>query len=110
MRLLFDQNLSHQLVRRLTDLFPESAHVRDVGLRSGDDTKVWAYARSNDFVIVSKDDDFHHLSFTRGAPPKVIGIQLGNCSTTAIEQLIRQRHRAIVAFGLDPTAAYLPLA
>ena len=30
MKLLFDENLSPQLVRLLNDLFPNSIHVRDV--------------------------------------------------------------------------------
>ncbi|MGH8018117.1 MAG: DUF5615 family PIN-like protein [Opitutaceae bacterium] len=110
MRLLFDQNLSHQLVRRLADLFPGSAHLRDAGLGASRDINVWEHAQTTGFVIVSKDDDFHHLSFVRGAPPKVIGIRLGNCTTDAIEQLIRQRHAEIRAFELDPSAAYLPLS
>jgi predicted nuclease of predicted toxin-antitoxin system len=32
MKLLFDQNLSHRLVRHLAAEFLGSAHVRDVGL------------------------------------------------------------------------------
>ena len=32
MRLLFDQNLSSALVGRPSDLFPESAHVKNLGL------------------------------------------------------------------------------
>ena len=35
MKLLFDENLSYKLVRLLADLFPDSVHVRDVGLESG---------------------------------------------------------------------------
>jgi len=37
MKLLFDENLSPQLVRLLRDLFPDSVHVRDVGLKMADD-------------------------------------------------------------------------
>ena len=37
MKLLFDENLSHKLVRLLADLFPDSIHVRDVGLKAADD-------------------------------------------------------------------------
>ena len=33
MKLLFDENLSYKLVRLLADLFPDSVHVRDVGLK-----------------------------------------------------------------------------
>jgi predicted nuclease of predicted toxin-antitoxin system len=33
MKLLFDQNLSPRLARLLADIFPDSTHVREVGLR-----------------------------------------------------------------------------
>lgn len=39
-RLLFDQNLSSKLVRRLADLYPGSAHVRDFELSSAGDEAV----------------------------------------------------------------------
>jgi len=34
MKLLLDENLSPKPVRLLEDLFPESVHVRDVGLKA----------------------------------------------------------------------------
>jgi predicted nuclease of predicted toxin-antitoxin system len=37
MRFLFDENLSPKLVLLLADQFPNSVHVRDVGLASADD-------------------------------------------------------------------------
>ena len=37
MRLLFDQNLSPRLKKNLRCLYPESIHLRDVGLESVDD-------------------------------------------------------------------------
>lgn len=109
MRLLFDENLSHHLVRRLADVFPGSVHVRELQLGSQLDTAIWSYAASHDLVIVSKDDDFHHLSFVRGAPPKVIGIRAGNCTTSTIEALLRARRAEIERFGADTDATFLPL-
>ena len=44
MKLLFDENLSPKLVRLLEDFFPNSKHVRDVGLEAADDLLVWQYA------------------------------------------------------------------
>ena len=35
MKLLFDQNLSPCLPRVLTDIYPESIHVREINLRDG---------------------------------------------------------------------------
>jgi predicted nuclease of predicted toxin-antitoxin system len=62
-RLLFDQNLAPRLARSLADLYPDSAHVRDVGLANADDVAVWEYAKQNALAIVSKDADFHQRSF-----------------------------------------------
>jgi predicted nuclease of predicted toxin-antitoxin system len=54
MKLLFDQNISHRLVRRLADIYPDSIHVREVGLRDAGDAEIWEYARLKGFTIVSK--------------------------------------------------------
>ena len=57
MKSLFDENLSPKLVHLLHDLFPESVHVRDVGLSASADTEVWKYAQDNSLIICSKDSD-----------------------------------------------------
>ena len=110
MKLLFDQNLSHKLVRRLADLFPDSVHVRDVRLKEADDPDVWDYAERNDLMIVSKDSDMHQRSFVFGYPPKVIWVRLGNCSTSDVEQLLRRHFAAIKAFHEDDYASFLSLS
>jgi predicted nuclease of predicted toxin-antitoxin system len=109
-RLLLDQNLSPLLVQALLPFYPGSTHVRDVGLHIADDEVVWTYAAQHGFVIVSKDADFHQRSFLLGAPPKVIWIRRGNCSTREIEALLLERHVDILAFEGDPDAAFLALA
>ncbi len=109
MKLLFDENLSPRLVTLLADLFPGSVHVRDVGLSTASDPAVWRHAIDHGLSIVSKDEDFHHLSFLRGAPPKVIGIHTGNCSTKIVAQLLRERFKQIEVFEADATASFLAL-
>ncbi len=99
MKLLFDQNLSPRLVARLADLYPNAAHVADLGLSMADDEAVWNYARANDFMIVSKDADFSEMSLLRGFPPKVVWIQRGNCSTQDIEEILRSGFSAIEALN-----------
>jgi predicted nuclease of predicted toxin-antitoxin system len=46
MKLLFDENLSPKLPNRLSDLFPNSLHVRDVGMKATSDPIVWDYAKA----------------------------------------------------------------
>ena len=85
MKLLFDQNLSPKLVNRLADLFPGSSHVQSLALDCAGDDQVWGHALLNEFAIVTKDEDYNNLSVVRGSPPKVIWLQLGNCTTARVE-------------------------
>lgn len=110
MKLLFDQNLSPRLVTRLVDLFPASVHISSVGLDTAGDIQVWNYARDNGFVIVSKDSDFNDFGVLRGFPPKVLWLQIGNCTTQHIEHLLRSHYEAICQFEKDESAGILVLS
>ena len=109
MKLLFDENLSPALPHRIADLFPNSVHVRDVGMKATDDPIVWDYAKDNDFMIVSKDADMHDLSLVFGNPPKVVWLRLGNCSTRQVEELLRRDFDVIKLFYEDENVSLLVL-
>lgn len=107
MKLLFDQNLSHHLVLLLTDLFPGSCHVRQLGLERADDEVIWSHAAHNALTIVSKDSDFHQRSLVFGPPPKLAWLCVGNASTGEIERLVRERYENIRLFIESPDGAIL---
>lgn len=107
MKLLSDQNLSPKLVDRLADLFPGSTHVQSAGLDRADDDQVWEYARQNVLAIVTKDDDFNNLSVLRGSPPKIVWLQLGNCTTDDVEAVLRSRVADVEAFEQDDSVGTL---
>ncbi|MBH0198231.1 MAG: DUF5615 family PIN-like protein [Nitrospira sp.] len=109
MKLLFDQNLSHRLVHALQKDYPDSRHVREVGLHGATDVVVWQYAMQQGFAIVTKDADFHQRSFLFGHPPKVIWVRVGNASTATIEALLRRRTDDVGTFCSDPDSAFLIL-
>ncbi len=109
MRLLFDENLSHYLVGLLEALFPDSVHVRDLGLERADDGAIWAYAAANGHAIVSKDEDFAERALLEGPPPKVVWIRLGNCTTPTVDALLRSRCEDLAAFAADTDAALIVL-
>ena len=110
MKLLFDENLSHRLVGNLSDLYPDSEHVRSAALKEASDTEVWEFALAQSYIIVSKDSDFHQRSLLLGFPPKVIWVKLGNCSTRLVETLLRDHAAIIAEFEADSTAAFLILS
>lgn len=109
MKLLFDHNLSPDLVNRLADLFPESSHVFLLNLHEEEDLVVWDYAREREFIVVSKDADFSELSVLRGFPPKLLWLRIGNCGTEDIESLIRANYAYIVQMIDDDERGILSL-
>jgi predicted nuclease of predicted toxin-antitoxin system len=102
LKLLIDQNLSPKLVSKLGQGFEGSVHVRDLGLAAADDRVIWDQARTDGFVVLSKDDDFYQRSVLLGHPPKVIWVQLGNASTNEVLAAIHRHKQSIAEFGGDP--------
>lgn len=98
MKLLLDENLSDRIVQRIDDLYPESQHVKALGLTNTDDAVIWEYAKTNDFVIVSKDADFHQRSLLFGHPPKFIYLRIGNSPTSKIIQILRDNSEIVRQF------------
>jgi predicted nuclease of predicted toxin-antitoxin system len=88
-KLLFDANISHKLVRHLAGEYSGSTHVRDVGLQGAEDREIWDHARTHGFVIVSKDIDFRERSYVEGIPAEGHLARCrqcrhgGDCSATA---------------------------
>ena len=109
MKRLFDQNLSFKLCQVVADLFPESNHVRLLGLSEVSDRVLWDYAREYGFAIVSQDADFAEMAVLLRSPPKVIWLRAGNQSTADISSLLRHHSDLILAFGDDVEAACLEI-
>lgn len=105
MKALLDQNLSFRLVDVLLPCFPGSCHVRDGGLTGDDDDRIWALAKTEGFVIVTKDNDFLARALVRGHPPPVIQICLGNASTREIADLLEARMDDIERFAKENRAS-----
>jgi len=87
-KLLLDENLSRRLVSDLQAEFPGSTQVALVGLGQANDRGIWEYAKLHDYVIVTKDEDFHDLQTAWGYPPKIILLAMGNSANQAVLQAL----------------------
>jgi predicted nuclease of predicted toxin-antitoxin system len=110
MGLLLDENLSDRVIPRIVDLYPDSLHVKALGLVSTDDGIIWEYAKTNGFIIVSKDSDFHQRSILYGHPPKFIYLRIGNSPTSKITQILRDNVETIAQFEESERESILILA
>jgi len=98
MNLLFDQNISFRLIKKINDIFPNSKQVKELGLENATDIEIFNYAKKNDYSIVTFDADFCDLSIINGFPPKIIWIRTGNITTKNLELIIRLQSNTIKTF------------
>lgn len=90
MKLLFDQNISPKILKKLSDDFTECKQVRFVGLENSSDIDIFQYAKKNGYSIVTFDADFIDLNALHGVPPKVIYLNTGNLTTQSVSELLFQ--------------------
>jgi predicted nuclease of predicted toxin-antitoxin system len=109
LKLLVDENLAPRLAGDLADLFPGSIHVSAAELGSAPDVVIWEYAKAHRLNFLTKDKDFASMSITLGAPPQVILLQTGNCSTAEIERLVRDNAVRLSDFEDDTRRSLLIL-
>jgi len=107
-KFLVDENISWRVLRLIGHAFPDSTHVDEVGLgNAAADDRIWRHAADHGFTILTKDRDFNDLALLRGAPPKVVWLQLGNSSTKVIADTVLARQADIERFGAADDEAVL---
>lgn len=70
---------------------------------------IWHFAAAEGYTIVTKDADFNDIAALSGAPPRIIWLHIGNCTTAIIESILRSNVAAIEAFTNDPQSSVLKL-
>jgi len=101
MRFLFDQNISHRILKQLPEEFSDSASVKQAGLINATDRQVWEFARKQEYIIVTRDSDFNDLNSLFGFPPKIIWIRSGNLKTKEILDILIDHVNDIEKFVSD---------
>ncbi len=69
--------------------------MADVGLRDATDLRIWQYAASNDFVLISKDDDFVTI-FSETSSARLLWIRLGKCRRVFLLKVLKEQWERIL--------------
>lgn len=96
MKLLFDENLSYRILKKLDSEYTDSESIQGIS-----DLKIWEYAKANGFTIVSFDEDFYDIQLLRKFPPKVIWLRCGNTSTNHIAEILNEKKEELKIFIED---------
>jgi predicted nuclease of predicted toxin-antitoxin system len=78
MRFLVDAQLPIGLARMLQRQGHEAEHVADLGMMQTPDKLIWAWAKQNESIIISKDEDFVILHNSDENPVRLVWIRVGN--------------------------------
>ncbi len=84
--------------------------MRLLGLGGADDLAIWDRARLDGDLLVTKGEDFLRISMSRGFPPKVICLAIGNAGNGATAEFLLDHIDAIEAFSSHPEAGFLVLS
>lgn len=109
MRLLFDQNISHRLIKQISTVLPDSKQVRDLNIENHSDKAIWEFAKNNEYSIVTFDSDFYDFSLVWGHPPKIIWLRTYNQTTRHIEEMLRKHLDTIKEFVSNQELACLEI-
>ena len=83
-RFIIDNQLPATLVVWLEAKGCQAEHVLKLHLAQSPDEILWERAARDGAVIVSKDEDFAHLTIVRPEAVSVLWIRLGNCRTPVL--------------------------
>ena len=85
MKLIVDMNLTPRWVGLLVDAGIEMSHWSTLGENNAPDSEIMAYARANDYVVLTHDLDFSAiLAATHGEKPSVVQIRADDVSPNVI--------------------------
>jgi|SRR5580765_8761992 len=84
MKLLVDNQLPLQLAEHLRGWGLDCTHVLEIGLNQATDAEIWLRASAEQWVVVSKDEDFILLASRPGDAGRVVWVRLGNCRNAAL--------------------------
>lgn len=101
MKLLFDQNISHRILRLLSADFEGSSTIRSENLIDSSDKSIWEFAKKFNFIIVTQDSDFNDFNSLYGFPPKIIWIRTGNLRTEMIAKILVDHLAELENFAAD---------
>lgn len=117
MKLLIDMNLSPRWVQLLNEAGFEAVHWSIIGPINAPDSEIMAYAKINDYVVLTYDLDFSAiLAATHGEKPSVVQIRAENVNpdvigwqiVTAIRQMSMELEQGAL-ITIDPQRTRLRL-
>lgn len=99
-RIITDENISWRLKKWLPswEILPVNEITPHERLS---DIRIWQFAKSNNYSILTFDEDFWELQNLYSFPPKIVWLRTGNVNTRMIAELLSRVEDSIAQFIED---------
>ncbi len=107
-RLIADENISWRIKNLLKEwtILPANQILTTQRIS---DFAIWQFAKSNNYHILTFDEDFTAIQTLYSFPPKIIWLRIGNLSTNKIASKLLDLESEIMMFLLDAEAGVLEI-
>jgi len=102
-KILIDNQLPLGLVFWLQERGLEALHVRSIQMNQSLDLEIWNKASSENWIILTKDEDFALLSEIKTDPIQVVWLRFGNTRKKELLSRLEQNWEALLAELLSGT-------
>jgi len=97
MKFLVDNQLPLTLARWLRGRDYYAIHLLECDLAQADDAIVWERAKSEERILITKDEDFFILATRPHDHGKLLWLRMGNCRTSFLLQRLNKQWETITA-------------
>ena len=75
----------------------DAVHVRSLSMSNASDSFLWEYALQNEYVIVSKDQDFFNRILQDSLGPAIVWLRIGNSTVKELLNWFSGHYPAIIS-------------
>lgn len=99
-----------RVARIIHNHFDEVLHVDKSELAfPAKDHDIWKFAKDNDFIIVTNDEDFLNLLLSKGFPPNIVLLRMGNQKTLTLANTLIKHKKEILELQNNKTTGVLQI-
>lgn len=87
--IILDAQLPPALAVWITETFEIPCFsAQFLNLRHAEDEEIFAFSKTKDAIVITKDEDFVSLLSRLGSPPKIIWLTCGNTSKSRLKEIL----------------------
>ncbi len=95
MKFWLNANLSPKIAKWLRQEFKvDCVALLELKVESLSDEEIFNHAKKENIIVITKDFDFANLVISRGSPPQVLILSIGNCTNKELVEILKKNFKS----------------